>query len=201
MAITGYPRSGFTPSRDPDYNDGVRRVWISAGGNFAFSKGDAVVAVNGVICPATAGQDPAQFGFGVILAVYSSGGGYGRPLTFNNNKTISSGQVGYADVCFDPNQTYYVQCVASVGASNLYKNVMLDVSAANPLLGISGQSVDIPASASINDLFKVIDIGPFDEVINNAGAKNSPRHSCGGPNNGVEVRWNRHFLNAPTANQ
>lgn len=200
MALSGFPRSGFTPSRelDPTY---TQRVWVSAGGNQAFSRGDAVVAVNGIICPATAGQDPAQYGFGIIVAVYSSGGGYGRPLTFNNNKTISSGQVGYADVCFDPNQRYFVQCVTSVGMSNLYKNVMLDVSAANTQLGISGQSVDIPASASVNDLFKIVGISPFDNVIQGAGTTISPRHASGGPNNGVEVAWNRHFLRAPTANQ
>lgn len=200
MAYVGAARNGFTPSRQPA-TDWIRRCWISAGGNQAFSKGDAVVAVNGIVCPATAGQDPAQFGFGVILAVYASGGGYGRPLQGYANKTISSGQVGYADICYDPNQTYYVQCVTSIGMSNLYKNVMLDVSAANPLLGISGQSVDIPASASVNDLFKIINVGSFDEVVNGAGTTMSPRHASGGPNNGVEVRWNRHFLNAPTANQ
>lgn len=200
MAYVGAPRNGFIPSRHLN-PDTIRRCWISAGGNFSFSKGDAVCAVNGIICPITAGQDPSQYGFGVIVAVYASGGGYGRPLQGYTNKTISSGQVGYADICFDPNQTYYVQCVTSVGMSNLYKNVMVDVSAPNQLLGISGQSVDIPASASVNDLFKVINIGPFDEVVNGAGTTQSPRHASGGPNNGVEVRWNRHFLNAPTANQ
>lgn len=200
MAISGYGRSGFTPSRElnPTF---TQRVFISAGGNQAFSKGDAVVAVNGVICVATAGQDPAQFGYGVIVGVYSSGGGYGRPLTFNLNKTISSGQSGYADVCWDPNQRYFVQCVTSVGMSNLFKNVMLDVSAANTQLGISGQSVDIPASASINDLFKIVGVTPFDQVTQAQGQAISPRHAVGAPNNGVEVAWNRHFLRAPTANQ
>lgn len=182
-------RNGFIPSRE-SVRDYIRNVFVSCGGNQTISKGDAVAMVNGVIVPCTAGQDPGQYGFGIVLAVYTTAN---RPFTFQTTKYIASGQQGRADVCYDPNMTYYVQCVTSVGPSNLGKNVMIDASAANATLGLSGQSVDIPASASINDLFKIIDIGPFDEL--------SGKGTGGGANNGVEVRWNRHFLNAPTANQ
>jgi len=182
-------RNGFIPSRQP-VADYVRNLPASAGGNQTISKGDAVAMVNGIIVPCTAGQDPAQMGYGVVLAVYTSAN---RPLTFNNTKYIASGQPGRVDVCFDPNVTYYVQCVTSVGTSNIGKNVTLDVSAANALTGISGQAVDIPASASLNDLFRIINIGPFDEL----GGKGTG----GATNNGVEVRWNRQFLRAPVAGQ
>lgn len=182
-------RQGFIPSRQP-VADYVRNLPASAGGNQTISKGDAVALVNGVIVPCTAGQDPNQMGYGVVLAVYQSNG---RPLTFNNTKYIASGTAGRVDVCFDPNLTYYVQCVTSVGPSNIGKNVTLDVSAANASTGISGHAVSIPASASTNDLFKILNIGPFDERLTLGG--------LGTTNNGVEVRWNRQFLRAPVAGQ
>lgn len=183
------PRQGFIPSREP-VPDWVRNLPAAASTNQSIAKGDAVAIVNGLVVPATAGQDPGLAGYGVVLAVYTTAN---RPLTFFTNKTIASGGVGRVDVCFDPNQTYYVQCVTSVGLSNIMKNVVLDVSASNPTTGISGMSVNIPASASINDLFKVINIGPFDQL--------SGKDTGGGPNNGVEVKWNRHVLKAPTAGQ
>jgi len=184
------PRQGLIPSRQP-VPDWIRNVPVSANGTDTIAKGDAVCMVNGVCVRASSGQDPTNaLGFGVVLAVYTTAN---RPLTFNTSKIIGSAQPGRADVCFDPNQTYYVQCVTSCGPSNTGKNATVDVSAANATTGISGMSVDIPASASINDYFKIINVGPFDEL--------SGKGTGGGPNNGVEVKWNRHFLHASTANQ
>lgn len=182
-------RNGFIPSRQV-VTDYVRNVYASCGGNQTISKGDAVAMVNGVIVPCTAGQDPAQYGFGVVLAVYTTAN---RPLTFQTTKYIASGGVGRADVCFDPNMSYIVQCVTSISPGSVGKNVVIDASAANSLLGLSGQAVDIPASASVNDLFKIINISPFDEL--------SGKGTGATANNGVEVKWNRHFLHAPVANQ
>lgn len=188
-------RNGFIPSRDIAPG-ALRNFPASAGSGQTIAKGDAVCMVNGVIVRATAGQDPSQIGYGIVIACYTTAN---RPFTFNNVKFINSASPGRVDVCFDPNQTYYVQCVTSVGPSNISKNVVIDQSAANPTTGLSGQSVDIPASASTNDLFKIIDIGPFDEL----GGKMGINGGAGGgaPNNGVEVRWNNHFLKAPTVGQ
>lgn len=184
------PRNGLIPSRQP-VPDWIRNVYVSCNGTDTLAKGDAVVMVNGICVRASSGQDPAAgLGFGVVLAVYTTAN---RPLTFNNTKIITSAGQGRADVCFDPNQTYYAQCVTSCGQSNIGKNAVIDVSSANSLTGISGMSVDIPASASQNDFFKIINIGPFDEL--------SGKGTGGGPNNGVEVKWNRHFLHASTPNQ
>jgi len=183
------PRIGFTPSRDPSVGF-VRNLPAQASSNQVIAKGDAVAYLNGIIVPATAGQDPGLAGYGVVLAVYTTAN---RPLTFQTTKYIASGGVGRVDVCYDPDQTYYVQCVTSAGPTNMGKNVTIDVSAANATTGISGMSVNIPASASINDLFKVINISPFEEL----GGK----ESGAGPNNGVEVKWNRHLLHAATAGQ
>lgn len=183
-------RVGLTPSRQP-VPDWIRNVPVSANGTDTIAKGDAVAMVNGICVRCSAGQDPVNAqGYGVVLAVYTTAN---RPLTFNTSKIITSAQPGRADVCFDPNQTYYVQCVTSVGLSNINKNVVVDVSSANSTTGLSAMSVDIPASASANDYFKIIDIGPFDEL----GGKGTG----GGANNGVEVKWNNHFLRSPRIGQ
>jgi len=180
-------RNGFIPSRQI-VTDAVRNLPANASTNQSIAKGDAVAFVGGFIVPATAGQDPGQPGYGVVLACYTTAN---RPFTFQSTKMIASAGTGRVDVLFDPNQTFYVQCVASVGPSNIGKNCTIDVSASNALTGISGMAVTIPASSSINDLFKIINIGPFDEL--------SGKETGGGTNNGVEVKWNRHLLHAATA--
>lgn len=191
-----YARIGFNPSRQP-VPDWIRNVPVSANGTDTVAKGDAVVQVNGICVRASSGQDPTNGkGYGVVLAVYTTAN---RPLTFQTTKFITSAQPGRADVCYDPNQTYVVQCVTSVGPSNIGKNVVIDTSSANSLTGLSGQSVDIPASASANDYFKIINISPFDELGGKLGINNGA--GGGGANNGVEVKWNNHFLHAPVAGQ
>lgn len=183
------PRIGFVPTRDPATGM-VRDLPAAASTNQSIAKGDAVAYLNGVIVPCTAGQDPGLAGYGVVLSVMTTAG---RPLTFQDTKLIASGGVGRVTVCIDPDQTYYVQCVTSAGGTNMGKNVVINVSASNSRTGLSGMSVDIPASASINDLFKVINIAPFEEL--------SGKGTGAGANNGVEVRWNRHLLRAVTAGQ
>lgn len=187
---------GFIPSRTLTA-DWVRTLPARAnadGANQTIAKGDAVAFVNGVIVPCSAGMDPAHPGYGVVLAVYTTaaGGNYPRPLTFNATKILTSGQAGYVDVCINPDQTYYVRCDASAGNTDtIGENVMLVVSAANSSTGISGHSVTTQTSASINNLFKVLNVGPFDILGGyQTGAV---------ANNGVEVRWNRHLLKAATA--
>lgn len=187
-----YPRSGFTPSREP-HVDWIRNFPVKALAK-EVAKGDAAILVSGKIAAASGATNPSKQGFGVVLAVYTTAN---RPLTFQTTKYIASGGVGRADVCFDPNQSYTVQCVTSVGATNIGQNVMIDVSGANSTTGISGMSVDFPASASTNEYFKLINISPLDS---NAPLGFTPAGwSYGGANNGVEVRWNLHFLNSPTA--
>lgn len=186
-------RMGFIPVGTPDTRY-VRRVPVAAVAK-EVAKGDACISLAGLIAAASGATNPTKFGYGVVLAVYTTAG---RPLTFNTTKYIASGGVGMADVCWDPNQIYYVQCVTSVGTSNIGSNVMIDVSAANALTGLSGQSVDFPASASTGEYFKVIGIGPFD---NKLLAPYGQTIGGGGANNGVTVAWNNHFLRTPTAGQ
>lgn len=183
------PRIGFTPSRQPQ-PDWIRRMPVKALAK-EVAKGDALILVSGKVAAASAATNPTKAGFGVCLAVYTTAG---RPLTFQNTKYIASGQVGQADVCYDPNQTYYVQCVTSVGLSNIGSNLMIDVSAGNALTGLSGQSVDFPASASTGEYFKLINVLDPSQLTGVTGTG-----SGGSANNGVEVKWNYHFLNAPTA--
>jgi len=186
-------RQGFIPVGTPDTRF-VKRIPISAVAK-EVAKGDAVIQIAGLGAAASGGTNPAKFGYGVVLAVYTTAG---RPLTFQNTKYIASGGVGMADVCWDPNQTYYVQCVTSVGTSNIGANVAIDVSAANATTGISGMSVDLVASASTNELFKIIGLGPFDNQLT---APYGQTVLNGGANNGVTVAWNYHFLRAPVAGQ
>lgn len=186
-----YGRTGFTPSRQP-VPDWIRNCQASAGGGQTIAKGDAVCRVAGVVVRATAGQDPGQFGFGVVLATYTTAN---RPFTFQTVKYIDSAKPGRADICFDPNQTYVVQCITSIGTSNFGSTLTIDQSAANPTTGLSGQSVTIPASASVNDLFVMIGIAATEE-----GAVGGKLYGAAA-NSGVEVKWNRHFLKAPVAGQ
>lgn len=182
------PRQGFTPIRWP--NQYVQNFPAQASTNQSIARGDAVAYLNGIIVPATAGQDPGLKGWGVVLACYTTAN---RPFTFQSTKFIASAGVGRVDVCWDPMQEYYVQCIASAGPSNMGKNVTIDVSASNAQTGISGMAVTIPASASANDLFKIVSIGPFDEL--------SGKDTGGGTNNGVIVVWNNHALKGPVAGQ
>lgn len=184
------PRQGFIPSRDVDPRF-IRNVPVNALAK-EVAKGDAVTLINGLAAACSGATNPTKAGFGVVLAVYTTAG---RPLTFQNTKYIASGNVGRADVLIDPSMTYLVQCVTSVGPSNIGTNVMIDVSAANTTTGISGMSVDIPASASIGELFKIINIAPSENLI----GRYSQGVVGGGANNGVEVQWNYHFLKTPTA--
>lgn len=184
-----YSRSGFTPVRWPA-TQYVQNFPATASTNQSIAKNDAVAYLNGVIVPCTAGQDPGLKGWGVVLACYTTAN---RPFTFQTSKIIASGGVGRVDVCFDPNQEYSVQCIASAGPSNMGKNVTIDVSASNATTGLSGMSVTIPASASTNDLFKIISFTPFDEL--------SGKETGGGTNNGVIVMWNNHALRNPIAGQ
>lgn len=192
MAFLTYPRNGFTATRrfDEQY---VRNYKAQASTNQSISLFDAVSIVNGVVVPCSAGQDPGQAGFGVVVGIYTSAN---RPLTQQVVKIISSGSDGRVDVFYDPNGEFVVRCDTSVGPSNIDKNVILNVSASNPLLGISGQSVDIPASASANDLFRLVRMADQNDIVGLNGF-----NTAGGSGQGVVVRWNRHVYKAGTAGQ
>lgn len=181
-----YSRNGFTPARNPDTRY-VENYPVSAGGQ-PLAKGDAVSFIGGRITALAAGMDPAA-GWGVVLAVYTTAN---RPLTFQSTKFIVSGAngVGRADVCWDPDMTYFVQMVASAGTRDFPANVMIDVSAANPLTGLSGMAVTTQTSASVGNPFKIIGLAPYEEL----GGKGTG----GAGNNGVEVAWNNHLLKAGT---
>lgn len=190
LSSTTWPRNGFTPVARTQNASFVRNLPAQASTNQTIGVGDAVARVNGVIVPCTAGQDPAQRGFGIVMAVYTTAN---RPLTQQVNKCIVSGGVGRVDVCYDPNAEYIVRCETSVGPSNIGKNVVLVCSGQNALLTQGSMSVNIPTSASLNDLFQVIAISPFGEL---AG-----KDTGGGAGNGVIVRWNFHALHASVAGQ
>lgn len=193
MAFQTYPRNGFTLITRNDSEDYVRNYKATASTNQPIALGDAVCEVNGIIVPATAGQDPTQVPFGVVVGIYTSAN---RPFTSYLSKIIISGGDGRVDVNYDPNAEYVVRCETSVGPSNLNKNIILVASGANANTGRSMQSVDIPASASINDMFRIVRIAPQNDIVGVNGF-----NELGGAGNGVVVRWNRHAYKAGTAGQ
>lgn len=198
MAInTGnsWPRNGFTlvnRGGGGTAESYVRRFPASAGGNQVIAIGQAVTIVNGIIVPATAAQDPAQAGFGVVLGVFNSSG---RPFTQQTNKFIASGANGMVDVCYDPFAEYIVRCETSVGPSNINHNVVLTGYSAQASLPQIIQSVDIPASASVGDAFRIVRLAEVNDLTSQGGVP------LGGSGNAVIVRWNQHTYKAGTAGQ
>lgn len=187
-----WPRNGFTPLRRANgIEQMVRRFPASAGGNQIIAPGQAVTIVNGVVVPCTAAQDPQQAGFGIVMGVFNSSG---RPFTQQAIKFIASGANGMADVLYDPFvQEYVVRCETSVGPSNINHNCIL--TGASALNGIPRviQSVDIPASASVGDLFRIVRLADQNDLLSAGLAP------LGGPGNAVIVRWNNHTYKAGTA--
>lgn len=194
MAFTTWPRNGFTPSmRSGTQEQFTKNYPAQASSNQSIGIGDAVAIVNGIIVPATAGQDPDQAGFGIVIGVYTTAN---RPFTHQNVKCIASGQPGRADVYYNPDAEFVVRCETSVGNSNIDKNVTLVASGANATLGRSTQSVLIPASASVNDLFRVVRIAGYNDIVGTNGF-----NADGGAGQPVVVRWNRHVFNPRNAGQ
>lgn len=187
MAInTGasWPRNGFTlVRRGADQESYIRRYPASCGGNHVIAPGQAVTIVNGIVCVATAAQDPAQLGFGIVMNVFNSSG---RPFTQQATKFIASGANGMVDVCYDPMAEYIVRCETSVGPSNINHNVVLTGFSANASLPRIIQSVDIPASSSVADLFRLVRLADQNDIVT---LGNAP---IGGSGNAVIVRWNNH---------
>lgn len=195
MAInTGnsWPRNGFTLLARQNDERNVRRFPASAGGNQVIAIGQAVTIVNGVVVPCTAGQDPAQPGFGVVMGVFNSSG---RPFTQNSVKFIASGANGLVDICYDPFAEYIVRCETSVGPSNINKNVTLTGFSAKASLPQIIQAVDIPASASVGDLFRIVRLAEVNDLTSLGS------NPVGAAGNAVIVRWNNHTYKAGTAGQ
>lgn len=190
MAInngTSWPRKGLTPVRRSNtLEQYVRRYPASCGANNTpIGIGSAVTLVGGIVVPCTAGQDPGQAGFGVVVGVYNSSG---RPFTQQANKLIVSGAAGQVDVLYDPNAEFVVRCEASVGYADMLSNLVLTGGSANPALPNIIQAVTLPASASVNDLFKFIRFAEQNDLQAAGYGGLAPPGPAG---SAVIVRWNR----------
>lgn len=192
MAInsgTSWPRNGFTPTRRTETQEAyVGRYPASCGGNQVMGVGSPVSLVGGIAVVCTAGQDPDQAGFGVVMGVYNASG---RPFTQQANKVIASGQAGFADILYDPFAEFIVRCESSVGQADILKNVNLTGASANASLPRIIQAVTLPASASLNDLFKFVRFAPQNDITG-AGVGGFGAPPAAGA--GIIVRWNRHVL-------
>lgn len=192
MAFTTWPRNGFTVARRGGAQENyVRNYPAQASVNQAIALGDAVSIVAGIVVPCTAGQDPTQDGLGIVINVYTTAN---RPFTLQTVKLIASGQPGRVDVMYDPNEEYIVRCETSVGPSNINKNVVLAGLSANAITGRTNATVSIPASASINDLFRLVKIADDNDIVGTNGF-----NTVGGAGQAVVVRWNRHCFDPRTS--
>lgn len=190
---TSWPRNGFTLLKRSNTQEGytMRFPASCGGGNNPIGIGSVVAYVGGICVPATAGQDPAQAGWGVVTGVFNSSG---RPFTQQANKLIVSGAAGQVDVCYDPFAEYVVRCETSVGFTDMLKNVVLTDGSATAGLPRINQSVALPTSASVNDLFKFVRFATQND-INAAGmGAIGAAPAAGAP---IIVRWNRHVLGGP----
>lgn len=192
MAFATWPRNGFTLSKRSNTNESyVRKFNAAASTNQPIATGDAVAFVGGQCVPCTAGQDPAQAFFGVVMGCYTTAG---RPFSEQTVKIIASGGVGQVDVCYDPSAEYVVRCEVSVGPSNLNTNVVLAGLSANSVLGRTYATVTIPASASTNDLFRLIRLADQNDIYGVNGY-----NIAGGAGQPVVVRVNRGTYKTGTA--
>lgn len=193
MAFVTWPRNGFTLVRRDDEENLTRNYPAQASTNQPIAVGDAVAIVNGIVVPCTAGQDPGLAGFGIVTGCYTSAN---RPFTNQTVKIIASGQDGRVDVAYDKNAEFIVRCETSVGPSNIDKNVVLAGLSANALTGRTYATVTIPASASVNDLFRIVKIADQNDIVGVNGFNGN-----GGAGQPVVVRWNRHVFDNRTSGQ
>lgn len=185
-----YPRKGLTLlRRDNTTEQYTRRYPASCGANSSpIGIGSPVALVGGICVPCTAGQDPGQAGFGVVIGVYNSSG---RPFTQQANKQIVSGAAGQVDVCYDPDAEYVVRCDSSIGFGDMLLNVTLTGASANAALPTTIQAVTLPASASVNDLFKFIRFAEQNDLSAAGSGAIGAAPAAGAP---IIVRWNRHVF-------
>ena len=195
MANVTYPRNGFTMVTRNGSEGYSRQFPAQASTNQPIALGDAVSIVNGIVVPCTAGQDPNQDGFGVVTGVYTSAG---RPFTHSAVKLIASATPGRVDVLYDPFAEFVVRCETSVGPSNINKNVILSGLSANPNTGRTSATVTIPASASVNDLFRIVRYATYNDIV---GINGLNVDNAGGAGQPVVVRWNRHTYTTRNAGQ
>lgn len=187
---SSWPRKGLTLlRRDNTTEQYTRRYAASCGSNSSpIGIGSPVTLVGGICVPCTAGQDPNQAGFGVVIGVYNSSG---RPFTQQANKQIVSGAAGQVDVCYDPNAEYVVRCESSIGFGDMLLNVTLTGASANASLPTTIQAVTLPASASVNDLFKFIRFAEQNDLVAAGAGAIGAAPAAGAP---IIVRWNRHVF-------
>lgn len=173
--------NGFKPGR-PYMYDQCRTFNVSLNVSQQLGIGDPVALANGLVVPATAGNNPDLPGFGVVVGLLQSNG---RPLTFSQptrGPYLTSGMAGQAIVMSDPNMSYLVNYTGSAG--NDVVGDLVEVTGMNiPVsgTGISQAAICAQASASTTLLFRVQSL---------AG---NPVGNDFGVSRNMEVVWNRHI--------
>lgn len=174
-------RNGFTPTRNFGY-DQCKTFQVTLSSDQSLGIGAPVAMANGLCVPATAGQNPANAGLGVVVGLLDSNR---KPFTFSQptrGPFLTSGYSGgSAIVLTDPNMTYRVRYEGSAGndvVGNLVQVSAPQVTTVNT--GISTACIEANSSADNSALFRVTNL--FNDPVQ--GAKGSDRY--------VEVQWNNH---------
>src|SRR6185369_3864813 len=175
MSTTPSQARGFVPTRKAGGNPPAAANRYPTGSNRAqIFIGDAVFLDANrkiqVFNQQTSANAPAVLG--VVVGLYTS---TGRPGTHNAAKPIAVSAAGFIDVIDDPDAFFEVQCIASVGPSQI---------------GQFAQSTYM-----INDTTVVTAAGHAFQVYSL-----SPREldGLGGPNNKVIVRISNHVFRRST---
>jgi uncharacterized protein RhaS with RHS repeats len=173
--------NGFGPAR-PYMYDQLRTYRVNLSTNQQLGINDPVALANGLVVPATAGNNPDLPGFGVVVGLLDPNG---RPLTFSQpvrGPYLTSGAQGQAVVLADPGMTFRVNYTGSAG--NDAVGELVEVTGMNiPVsgTGISQAAIAAATSASTTLLFRTMNLAG-NQVANQTGVGRY-----------MEVAWNRHI--------
>lgn len=174
--------NGFTPGRPYNY-DMCRTYTVNLSTNQQLGINDPVTLINGLVSPATAGNNPLRAGFGVVVGLLDANG---MPLTFSQptkGPYLTSGQAGQAIVMSDYNMTFNVTYTGSAG--NDVVGNLVEVTGVNiptNSTGISQAAINVASSASTSLLFRVEQLAAQPQFAQSKGISKT-----------MEVAWNRHL--------
>ena len=141
------------------------------------SIGEPVTLQAGFVQRATAGSAAATNFIGVVKALYNADK---RPLTHSlptRAAYLNTSVAGWVEVYDDPKQAYQVQCVDSVGPSNIGGVAWIETSAVDSATGVTRTHVILTSVAGGTPLFRIIGLAPSELAVTTAGS----------PNNNIEV--------------
>lgn len=139
----------------------------------ALSIGEPVSLQAGYVQRCTAGSAAATNFLGVIKALYNTDK---RPLTHNlptRAAYLNTSVAGWVDVYDDPHQMYEVNCVDSVGDSNIGAIAFIETSAVDSATGVTRTHVTLTSVAGTNTLFRIVGLAQSELAVTANGSPNN----------------------------